>query len=239
MSITPSSSSDQPESAPAAGDNPVDVFADVDPNQWVEPRFIPVDRERLPLLKRLTALYRQVEASIAALKPARQRLGQLKGTLLDEAFVRKYPTRPEPLGREFHARRIDDWTKAWFRRPPYQRAFLEYELVIANLAEDAHDLQACILEIIDTLPHMSAGFKRDLSMVNVQSANRLLFVAQEEHSQAVAHLKAQPNDPANLPARPLDEALRRLTNDSDTKYWVELRRNPSVFPLKDSTHGLI
>jgi hypothetical protein len=239
MTAAHTTGSDQTEATVTADDTTVDVFVGVDPNQWVEPRFIPVDRDRLPLLKRLTGLYRQVEVGIAELKPARLRLGQLKGTLLDEAFVRKYPTRPAPLGREFHAQRIDDWTKAWFRRPPYQRAFLEYELAIANLAEDAGKLQALIHEIIDTMQHMAAGFERDLSMVNVQSANRLLFIAQEEHSQAVAHLKAQPNDPANLPGRPLEEALRRLTNDSDTKYWAELRRNPSVFPVKDSTHGLI
>lgn len=212
-----------------------DPFAALDVNERVEPRFIPVDRDRLPLLKRLTGLYRQVQDSIAELKPARQRLGQLKGTLLDEDFVRKHPG-PQPASERFmQTERSLDWAKAWFRRNPYQNAFVEFELVLANLAEDAYNLQACIHEIIDALPNIGCTLERNLAMLNLQAANRLLFLAEQEHAQAVAYLKSQPNPPANLPARPLDEAVRRLNNDSSTKYWTTLRRTPPLFPTVDIT----
>ena len=94
-------------------------------------------------------------------------------------------------------------------------------------------------EIIDGLASMGNRFERDLTMVNLHAANRLLFVAQEQHSQAVAHLKAQPNDPASLPALDFYEAVERLRRDGGTRYWTNQRCNPPQFPIKDSLKGLI
>src|SRR5580704_13139878 len=78
---------------------PNDSFANIpDPEEGFTSEigpFLAYDGDSLPLLAELTQLYARVQKRIAALKPARSRLGQLKGTLLDNQLDQKYPD-PKP-----------------------------------------------------------------------------------------------------------------------------------------------
>ena len=202
-----------------------DIFASIDlDNPCDLGQFIPYDRDKLPLLRQLTQLDAQLRQSLSRLKPARSRLGQLKGQLLDEAFARKYPD-PQPESERFQlTERSMDWNKAYFRRSPYQNAHVALSLAIAALAEDAANLQICIIANIDELGRMADPLERDVLMLNVQLAEHLLFAAEAEHKQAVQHLAAQPNSRCGLLMVPQADAIKRLRNDSDTQYWTKLRR---------------